>query len=96
MAEVIKQPPSATIKNILDKYKDKIEAGILPPDPARVFEFLLRIPVEAEHTLPIPPVLESIHSSFTQPLVESLPRLPMTSDFHQFEWMKWIKEEFKV
>jgi hypothetical protein len=95
LAEVIK-PPSATIREILDKYKEKLEGNILPPDPARIIEWVLRFPVEAEHILPIPPILENIHSSFTRPLVESLPRLPMTADYHEFVWMKWIKEEFKV
>jgi hypothetical protein len=96
LAEIFRQPPTATIRGIIDKYKEKLEGNMLPPDPARILEFILRIPVEVEHVLPIPPVLETIHSSFTRPLVESLPRLPMTADFHEFEWLKWIKEEFRV
>jgi hypothetical protein len=59
-------------------------------------EALLRVPVEVEHIVPVPPVLEFVHSNFTNPMVEALPRLPMTSDFHKFSWMEWIKEELKV
>ncbi|RLG83084.1 MAG: hypothetical protein DRO39_08840 [Thermoprotei archaeon] len=84
------------IRDVIDKYKEKLEAGILPPDPARIVEYVLRVPVGVEHILPIPPVLEIVHSEFTRPLVEALPRLPMTSDFHEFEWNKWFKEEFKI
>ncbi|RLE62835.1 MAG: hypothetical protein DRJ47_10105 [Thermoprotei archaeon] len=87
---------SSNIKTILDMYKAKLEAGILPPDPLRIIEFMLRIPVEVEHVLPIPPVLEYIHSNFTRPMIEAAPRLPMTSDFHEFEWMKWLREEFRI
>ena len=93
MAEV-KLPSSNSVKQILDDYKTKIEAGILPPDPARIAEFALRAPVTVEHLLPIPPVLEYIHKNFTEPLVKSLPRLPMTSDFPEEEWLHWIKESF--
>lgn len=92
----IRLPTATALRDIIDKYKAKLEGNMLPPDPARIVEFILRIPVEAEHVLPIPPILETIHSSFTRPLVESLPRLPMTADFHEFEWLKWIKEEFRV
>jgi hypothetical protein len=92
----IRLPTATALRDIIDKYKAKLEGNMLPPDPARIVEFILRIPVVAEHVLPIPPILETIHSSFTRPLVESLPRLPMTADFHEFEWLKWIKEEFRV
>lgn len=94
MSEVRLPSPNA-LKDIIDDYKTKIEDGILPPDPARVAEYVLRLPVTVEHVLPIPPILEYVHSHFTQPLVESLPRLPMTSDFPEYEWMKWIKEEWR-
>jgi hypothetical protein len=92
----VKLPSASGAREIIDKYKDKIESGIIPPDPARMVEFFLRIPVTVEHLLPIPPVVEYVHSNFTQPLVESLPRLPMTSEPPIFEWMKWIKEELKL
>ncbi|RLI43486.1 hypothetical protein DRO69_09240 [Candidatus Bathyarchaeota archaeon] len=95
MAEV-KLPGATGLRDIIEKYKVKIESGILPPDPARIVELILRVPVEVEHLLPIPPVVEYVHSNFTRPLVESLPRLPMTSEPHEFEWLKWIKEEFKI
>ena len=91
----IKTPSTSALKEIIDTYKVKIESGILPPDPARIIEFVLRIPVEVEHLLPIPPVTEYIHTNFTKPMVESLPRLPLTSEPHEFKWLEWIKEEFK-
>jgi len=96
MATTVKAPTTAAIREIMDIYKVKLESGVLPPDPARIIEFALRIPVEIEHALPVPPILEYVHTNFTKPMVESLPRLPMTSDFHEFEWLKWIKEEFRV
>jgi len=95
LAEV-KLPSAGGLRDIMDKYKEKIEGGILPPDPARLVEFVLRIPVEVEHLLPIPPMLEYVHSNFTNPLVEALPRLPMTSEPHKFEWLKWVKEELRL
>jgi len=94
MSEV-RLPNSAGLREVIDRYKVKLEAGILPPDPARIAEFALRTFVEVEHVLPVPPILEQVHSGFTRPLVESLPRLPMTNDFHEWEWLKWLKEEFK-
>lgn len=92
----IRAPSTASLRDIIEKYKQKIESGILPPDPARLVEFVLRIPVEVEHLLPLPPVLEYIHSNFTHPLVESMPRLPMTSEPHEFKWLEWKKEELRV
>mgnify|MGYP005639963843 CR=1 FL=1 len=89
-------PSPSGLKDIIDKYKVKLEAGILPPDPARIIEFVLRGPIVVEHLLPIPPIIEYVHSSFTRPLIESLPRLPMTSDYPEFEWMRWLKEELKL
>jgi hypothetical protein len=88
--------PREAARSIIDKYKDKIEASILPPDPARIIEFALRIPVTFEHVLPLPPVLEYVHSNFTKPALESLPKLPMTGDFPEYRWMEWVKEELKV
>jgi len=87
---------AGAIKEIIDIYKTKLEAGILPPDPARLIEWILRAPVGLEHLLPIPPILEYVHANFTRPLVEALPRLPMTSEPHEFEWLKWIKEELRL
>jgi hypothetical protein len=46
--------------------------------------------------LPIPPILEIIHSDITSKVIEALPRLPMTSDPPIYEWKKWIKEEFRL
>ena len=95
MAEV-KLPSATAAKDIIEIYKAKIESGVIPPDPARFVEFILRVPVTVEHLLPIPPVIEYIHANFTNPMIEALPRLPMSSDFPKFEFLKWIKEEFKV
>jgi len=92
----IRLPGASGLREVIDTYKSKLEGGILPPDPARILEFALRVPVEVEHVLPIPPILETVHGNFTRPLVESLPRLPMTSDFHEFEWLRWIREEFRL
>jgi hypothetical protein len=92
----IRFPDKGSVSQLLDLYKEKLEGGILPPDPARTVEALLRVPVSVEHLLPIPPILEKVHSDFTGKLIESLPRLPMTSDFPVTEWRKWIKEEFKL
>jgi hypothetical protein len=96
LAEVIKPPSTAALKEIIDTYKSKIESGILPPDPARIIEFILRSFVTLEHLLPIPPILEYVHTSFTKPMVESLPRLPMTSDYPEFMFLKWVKEELRL
>ena len=92
----VKLPSSSALKEIMDAYKRKIEAGILPPDPMRILEAILRAAPTIEHLLPIPPILEYIHSTFTQPVVESLPRLPMTSDYPAYEWLKWYKEELRL
>jgi len=92
----VKLPSSSSIRDIIDRYKVKLESGILPPDPARIIEFVLRGPIVVEHLLPIPPIIEYVHSNFTHPMIESLPRLPLTSDYPEFEWMKWFKEEFRL
>jgi hypothetical protein len=92
----IKFPDKGSVSQMLDLYKEKLEGGVLPPDPARIVEALLRVPVGVEHLLPIPPVLEKVHSEFTEKLTESLPRFPMTSDCPVVEWKKWIKEDFRL
>ena len=85
------------LSKLMELYTRKLkEGGILPPDPLRVAERILRIPVEIEHVLPVPPVLEYIHSRFTEPAVQAAPRLPMTMDFPEFEYLKWIPEELKL
>jgi len=80
------------LEEISEMYKEKVSASVLPPDPLRVVKGILRVPVTIEHLVPIPPLLESIHSNMTEPLIEELPRLPLTSDFPVHEWKKWIKE----
>jgi hypothetical protein len=95
MSEV-KLPSTSSVRDIIDIYKGKLEANIIPPDPARIIEVVLRGPLTIEHILPIPSIIEYVHSNFTKPLVEALPRLPMTADFPEYQFLKWIKEEFKV
>lgn len=86
--------PEYEMSRLLDLYKRKLERGVLPPDPARIIELILRTLPTIEHILPIPPILEKVHSELTYPLVESLPRLPMTSDFPEVEWKRWIRERW--
>ncbi len=95
MSLPIKSPTSG-IRDVIDTYKVKLESGILPPDPARVVEIALRIPPTVEHLLPVPPLIEYIHQNVTTPVVESLPRLPMTSEAPVSELLKWVKEEFRI
>ena len=83
--------PETTISGIMDTFKRKIEGGVLPPDPARVLKFALDGPVKIEHVLPLPPLIEKVHHELTVPLIEKLPRLPMTAEF---PFVKW--EEYKV
>lgn len=92
--ELVPPKPEAGIREILTLYQKKLEKGVLPPDPARIAEEILNIPVEVEHAAPVPPLLEYVHSKFTVKLLESLPRLPMTSDFPKRKWLEWIKESW--
>jgi hypothetical protein len=92
----IRFPDRGSIGGIVDTYKTKLESGVLPPDPLRLLEFALRAPPTIEHMLPIPPILEIIHSDITSRVIEALPRLPMTSDPPVYEWKRWIKEEFRL
>jgi len=93
VAAEVRAPSAAAINEIMDIYRRKIEGGLLPPDPARIVERILRIPVEIEHAVPVPPILEYAHTKVVKPFVESLPRLPYTSDFHEAAFLAWIKEE---
>jgi len=81
------------ISAITEAYKRKVEAGILPPDPARLIESGMRTLPSIEHLLPIPPIIEIIHDEIVFKLVESLPRLPLTSEPPITKWREWIKEE---
>jgi hypothetical protein len=92
----IRLPDRGAIGGIVDTYKAKLEAGVLPPDPLRMLEFVLRTPPTIEHMLPVPPVLETIHAELTSKVIEALPRLPMTSEPPVFEWKRWIREEFRL
>jgi len=92
MVQFEKIEPTKKISEIAETYKRKLEAGMLPPDPARVVEYVLRGLPSLEHILPIPPLLEKIHSEVVEPLVEALPRLPLTSEPPKFKWKEWVKE----
>ena len=82
----------STINEEMDIWMRKIRKSILPPDPARVIEFVLRGPATIEHISPLPPLIERIHAEFTAPAVEKLPRLPLTAEPPVFEWLRWVKE----
>ncbi|MEM1820608.1 MAG: hypothetical protein QW498_08725 [Thermofilum sp.] len=86
--------PGQKMSEIIDDYKRKLEAGILPPDPARMIELLMRTGPTIEHMLPVPPLIEKVHSEIVKPLVKALPRLPMTSEPPEIKWKEWIREEW--
>lgn len=81
-----------TINEEMRVWMDKLQKSLLPPDPARIVEAVLEVPATIEHVLPVPPVIERVHSEFTEPMVEKLPRLPLTGDFPIKKWKEWIKE----
>ena len=78
---------------VREAFGRKVEASILPPDPARLIAMgIMRIPPYVEHMLPVPPVIETIHSEIVEPIVESLPRLPLTSEPPSITWGVWVRE----
>jgi len=78
---------------VRDAFGRKVEASILPPDPARLIaKGVMRIPPYVEHMLPLPPILETIQSEIVEPIVESLPRLPLTSEPPGVTWGVWVRE----
>ena len=84
---------SRTLEQEMMLWQRKMMKGVLPPDPARIVKNVLAIPPMIEHAIGIlPPVIEKVHSEFTEPMVEKLPRLPLTSDFPIKEWLKWLRE----
>jgi len=86
--------PSKTINKIMNRYKDKIRGGVLPPDPARVLKvFPFDFGADIEHVLPVPPIIETIHSELLVPLVEKMPRFPMTAEFAFRRWLEWKQEK---
>ncbi len=91
--EFPKLKPTERITEITETYKRKVEASVIPPDPARIVEYALRIPPTIEHMLPVPPIIESIHDDIVRPLVESLPRFPLTGEPPVAKWKEWIREE---
>ena len=79
MAEV-----ESRIREAVSEFESKLREGVLPPDPARIVKEVLEIPAEVEHATPLPPLIEKIHRDIGIPLVEKLPRLPMTRDFGEY------------
>lgn len=80
------------LRETFREWMRKVESGLLPPDPARTVKAILDVPVEIEHVVPVPPLLEKVHSEVTVNLIEKLPRLPMTGEFPYKEW-KFYKRE---
>ena len=83
-----------TFSGVMNDYMRKIQGGILPPDPARLIKGVLDLPPKIEHILPIPPLIEYAHDKATVPLIEKLPRLPMTAEFPFEEWLRWKIERW--
>lgn len=81
-----------SIEEFIGSFTKKIQKGVLPPDPARSATEVLRLPATTEHASPLPPLIEKVHTNFTEPAVKDLPRLPMTNDFPVREWLKWKEE----
>jgi len=73
-------------------FTNKVQKGVLPPDPARVIVEGLREGANLEHVSPLPPLIERVQKEFTEPGLKELPRLPLTSDFPVREWMTWKEE----
>ncbi|MCD6418266.1 hypothetical protein J7M00_05735 [bacterium] len=73
-----------SIKEATYEFEKKLKEGVLPPDPARIIKEILEIPAEIEHATPLPPLIEKVHKELGEPLIEKLPRLPMTRDFGKF------------
>jgi len=86
--------PEGAISEIMDAFKKKIEGGILPPDPARVVKWVLDVYPEVEHITPLPPLVEHVHKEIVVPLIEKLPRLPMTAEFPFKDWEKYKIERW--
>jgi len=81
-----------TLEEEISEWASKIQKGVLPPDPGRVVREILESPIEIEHVLPIPSIVEDIHAEHVEPAIEDLPRLPMTGDFPIEKWKKWRRE----
>ena len=81
-----------TLEEEITEWTEKIQKGILPPDPARIVREGLEAPLEIEHVVPIPSIVEDVHAERVEPAIEDLPRLPMTSDFPIEKWLKWRRE----
>jgi len=73
-----------SIRDAVSEFEEKLKEGVLPPDPARILKEILEIPAEIEHATPLPPLIEKIHKEIGEPLIEKLPRLPMTRDFGKY------------
>lgn len=73
-----------SLRDVLSEYEEKLREGVLPPDPARVIANILEDIPELEHATPLPPLIEKIHKEIILPLIEKLPRLPLTRDFGKY------------
>jgi len=74
----------SSIRETISEFESKIREGVLPPDPARIGKEVLEVIPEIEHATPLPPLIEKIHKDLGAPLIEKLPRLPMTRDFGKY------------
>ena len=74
----------SSLRRAVRDYERKLREGVLPPDPARILKEILEIPAEIEHATPLPPLIEKIHKEIGEPLIEKLPRLPLTRDFGKY------------
>jgi len=72
------------MRRAVRSFERKLREGVLPPDPARIVKEILEMPAEIEHATPLPPLIETLHKELGEPLIEKLPRLPMTRDFGKF------------
>jgi hypothetical protein len=87
----IRVPTPNALNEIMRNYEEKIKNELLPPDPANLADVLLRIPVELEHMIPIPPVLGYLHENYVEPALEALPKLPMTSTVPPESFLRYFK-----
>jgi hypothetical protein len=84
-------PSSNTPKDIFDLWKQKLQAGFLPPDPAEVVDYLGQVIASLEHATILPPLAEYLEVNLGEKLTDSLPRLPETPTFPRVEFLKYYK-----
>ncbi len=74
------------------EFTEKVKKGVLPPDPLRTLEFVLRTWPSIEHALALPPLVEKLHSEVVEPMIEKAPRLPLTGDYPIIKWKEYRTE----